>query len=65
MVPEALEALNSEERHRVYNMLRLKVIVRADASVEVSGVFAGPIEVGELESVKTEGTSTSVLTDAR
>jgi septal ring factor EnvC (AmiA/AmiB activator) len=32
MVPEALDALTSEERHRVYKMLRLKVLLHADGS---------------------------------
>jgi hypothetical protein len=32
MVPEALDALTSEVRHRVYKMLRLKVLLHADGS---------------------------------
>ena len=38
-VPEALENLTSEERHRVYKMLRLKVLAYPDARLEVSGVL--------------------------
>ena len=43
MVPENLDSLASEERHSVYRMLRLKVVVSADGSVEVTGVFGGPL----------------------
>ena len=37
MVPEALDALTSEERHRVYKMLRLRVLLHADGSTEITG----------------------------
>jgi chaperonin cofactor prefoldin len=39
MTPAALDALEPEERHQVYKMLRLTVEVRADGSLEVSGVL--------------------------
>ena len=39
LMPEALEALEPEERHRVYNMLRLRVQAFPDGTFEVSGVF--------------------------
>jgi hypothetical protein len=38
VVPEALENLAPEERHRVYKMLRLRVLAYPDARLEVSGV---------------------------
>jgi len=38
-MPEALEALQPEERHRVYNMLRLRVVASQDGTPEVSGVL--------------------------
>jgi hypothetical protein len=41
MVPEALDDLTSEERHRVYKMMRLNVIMYADGLVEVTGAFGG------------------------
>jgi hypothetical protein len=65
MVPEALDALTSEERHRVYKMLRLKVLLHADGSTEITGMFGGRVEAPGSSSVKTEGSSTSVPTDAR
>ena len=40
MIPEALDALVSEERHRLYKMLRLKVVSNADSSLEVTGVLS-------------------------
>ena len=55
MVPQALDDLTSEERHDVYKMMRLKVLVSADGSVEVSGVFGGPLGVRASRSVKSEG----------
>jgi hypothetical protein len=55
MVPETLDGLESEERHRIYKMLRLEVVVSADGPTEVSGVFGRPLETDALNSVKTEG----------
>jgi site-specific DNA recombinase len=37
MAPEALSCLTPEERHRVYKMLRLKVIAHLDGEVELTG----------------------------
>ena len=39
MAPEALEALSAEERHRLYRMLRLRVVVNPDRSLEVTGAL--------------------------
>jgi DNA repair exonuclease SbcCD ATPase subunit len=39
MMPEALDVLRPEERHRVYKTLRLRVVAFADGSLEVSGAF--------------------------
>jgi site-specific DNA recombinase len=39
MTPAALDALEPEERHQVYKMLRITVEVCADGSLEVSGVL--------------------------
>jgi hypothetical protein len=65
MVPEALDALTSEERHRVYKTMRLKVLVFADRSVEVTGVFGGPLEADTARSVKSVGTWRSTHTGVR
>ena len=40
MVPEALDALTPEERRQVYGMLRLRIEVAADGSMEVRGVLS-------------------------
>ena len=56
MVPEALDNLTSEERHGVYKMMRLNVLVSSDESVEITGVFGGPSEASASRSVKPEGT---------
>ncbi|CAA9464590.1 MAG: hypothetical protein AVDCRST_MAG28-3899 [uncultured Rubrobacteraceae bacterium] len=39
MMPEALDGLSPEERHRVYRMLRLTVVVRPDGTLEVNGIL--------------------------
>jgi hypothetical protein len=39
MAPDALEALSAEERHRLYRMLRLRVVVNPDRSIEVTGAL--------------------------
>jgi hypothetical protein len=39
MVPEELDRLDGAERHQVYKMLRLKVVIHPDASLEVTGVL--------------------------
>ena len=37
--PEALASLESEERHRLYKMLRLSVAILPDGSAEIAGTF--------------------------
>jgi hypothetical protein len=37
LVPEAIDALGSEERHRVYRMIGMKMYLTADGSFELSG----------------------------
>jgi hypothetical protein len=59
MVPEDLEDLASEERHAIYKMLRLRVVVFADKPVEVTGVFGGPLGAEATRSAKTEVSSMS------
>jgi hypothetical protein len=36
-MPEAIDALGSEERHRVYRMMSMKAFLGADGSFELSG----------------------------
>jgi len=51
MMPEALDGLAPEERHRVYKMLRLTVLVRPDGTLEVNGIF-GRQGLGTLEPTR-------------
>jgi chromosome segregation ATPase len=53
MVPEYLDTLVPEERHRVYKLLKLRVELYPDGTPEVSGVW---VEVPEV--CKTERTPT-------
>ncbi len=39
MVPEELDRLEAAERHQIYKMLRLIVVIYPDASLEVTGVL--------------------------
>jgi flagellar motility protein MotE (MotC chaperone) len=39
MAPKALEGFSPEERHRLYRLLRLKVVVSPNRSLEVSGAL--------------------------
>jgi hypothetical protein len=36
-MPEMIDALEPEERHRVYRMMRLEVHLTPDGSLEISG----------------------------
>jgi hypothetical protein len=40
LMPEALDDLDSEERHRIYNMLRLRVSAFPDGTLEVGGTLS-------------------------
>ena len=51
MVPEALDTLAPEERHRVYNMLKLRVMRHADATLELSGALGHNPEVCKTETI--------------
>jgi site-specific DNA recombinase len=50
MLPEALDALDAPERHRVYKMLRVDALIAADGSLEVSGDV---MSVCEMETSST------------
>ena len=63
MVPEALDDLTSEERHRVYKMMRHNVVMYADGLVEVAGAFGGLLDTWGVVSVKGESTSSSTATN--
>jgi site-specific DNA recombinase len=45
MVPEALDELAGEERHQVYGMLRLEVLVSPNGDLEVRGVLSDSVAV--------------------
>ena len=65
MVPEALDALTPQERHRVYKMLRLRVILNSDGSTEITGMFGEPLKTSASSSVKTEVSERSAPTGGR
>ena len=48
MAPKVLDCLDPEERHRFYKMLRLRVRLWPDRSLEISGAFQEPLTVGEV-----------------
>jgi site-specific DNA recombinase len=45
LVPEALDTLEAEERHRVYKMLRLSTLAHPDGTLEVSGAIGEDVTV--------------------
>jgi hypothetical protein len=47
MVPEALDELTPEERHRVYKMMHLNVVMSADGLAKVTGTFGGLPDTSE------------------
>jgi site-specific DNA recombinase len=49
VVSEELDDLTPEERHRIYQMLRLRVVAHADETFEVSGAFRSSLELCNLE----------------
>ena len=51
MVPEALDALVPEKRHRVYNLLKLKVNLSTDRGLEVSEALGDVGEICETETL--------------
>jgi site-specific DNA recombinase len=51
MMPEALEALLPEERHRVYTLLKLRVNLSTDRALEVSGALGDFGDVCEMETI--------------
>ena len=59
MVPRELDDLSPEERHRVYNMLGLKVIVQPSGVLEVSGTFGEGLELSDQEPTWASGVSSS------
>jgi len=50
LAPKALDGLSPEERHRLYRMLRLKVLISPDRSLRVNGLLVtGPVQSGFME----------------
>jgi site-specific DNA recombinase len=58
MIPEALDALEPEERHRVYNMLRLRTVAFPDGALEVSGALGEELIVCKNETIGSRSRST-------
>ena len=51
LVPEALDALVPEERHRVYKLLKLAVTLHADGTLELSGALGDGPDICKTEPV--------------
>ena len=49
IAPTALASLTPEERHQVYEILKLRVVAHPDEALEVSGAFGDGHAVCELE----------------
>jgi hypothetical protein len=53
MVLEISDNLISEERHSIYKMLPLRLVVSADGTMEITGVFGGPLKACTARSVES------------
>jgi gamma-glutamyl phosphate reductase len=53
LTPQALESLTSEERQKVYKLLKLKVVMHLDRTIEVGGTFMGNLNVCTLEAISS------------
>lgn len=53
IVAKELDELTSEERHRIYRMLRMQIVAHADETLEVSGAFSGSFKVCSSEPTST------------
>ena len=49
LTPEALSSLGSEERYRLYKMLKLRAVIRIDGTLDIRGTFVEDHEVSECE----------------
>lgn len=50
LAPEALDSLAPEERHRLYKMLKLRVVAHFDETIELTGDLMGAAAVSNLET---------------
>ena len=58
LVPEALDTLDAEERHRLYKMLRIKVMTSTEGVLEMSGILTSNVgEFGEWETTSMRTSS--------
>lgn len=57
IAPEALDSLTPEDRHQLYKMLRLSVVIRPDANLEVSGAFREGVPLSKLEFLPKKGST--------
>lgn len=64
MMPEAIDALTPEVRHRIYKLLRIRVSVDADGALEVSGVF-GEEALEEIGASEDDSTVCKTYTRSR
>lgn len=62
VAPEALGSLAPEERHQFYKTLGLKVIVRPDTTLEISGTFGEGLPKEDL-SFKNPGSGAGLQED--
>ncbi len=53
VAPKALNTLLPDERHRIYGMLRLKVVAKVDGGLEVSGALGENVCTNERTSART------------
>nr|MDQ3377653.1 hypothetical protein [Actinomycetota bacterium] len=57
ITPEALDALEAEEHHRIYRLMRLEIFAHLDGSLEAQGDV--PLDVSSFDTTPTRSASST------
>lgn len=57
ITPEALDALEAEEHHRIYRLMRLEILAHLDGSLEAQGDV--PLDVSSFDTTPTRNASST------
>jgi site-specific DNA recombinase len=61
--PERLDALEAEERHRIYRLMRLEVLAHLDGSLEAQGDL--PLDISKFSTTNTSSASSTSVRSTR
>ena len=63
VTPDRLDALDAEEHHRIYRLMRLEVLVNLDGSLEAQGDV--PLDVSKFSTTNTSSASSTSARSTR